>query len=173
MSRQTGAAAYRMGRTMKSIVRYASTLLVVIILSLAVGAPRADAARGWCMADPLIMVDGQLADVFVSSDLTMLLKASGPIQMVITIPTGSKGQVILTDLGFLRGYKISFVTSSKLTRTSTQTQVQVRVYAPNTGAQLPVKVTFAPRTLSSGLMAILFGQSVTGLSNSWVTLKTG
>lgn len=149
------------------------TLLAALILSVAVGAPRADAARGWCMVDPLIMVDGQLADIFISSDPSMLLKASGPIQMVITIPKGSKGQVILTDLGFLRGYKITFEHSSKLTKTKSHTQIQVSVYAPNRGGKLPVKVTFAPRSLNSGLLDILFGQSVTGKSNSWVTLKTG
>ena len=153
--------------------RLICTLLAVLVLSLAFGAPQADAARGWCMADPLIMVDGQLADVFVSSDPAMLLKASGPIEMVITIPAGSKGSVILTDLGFLRGYKISFKQSSALQKTATHTQVKVSVYATNKGARLPVKVTFAPRTLSSGLKAILFGQSVSGYSNSWVTLKTG
>ena len=148
------------------------SLFALLIIVVGSGAPQAQAARGWCMADPLIMVDGQLADVFVASDPAMLLKASGPIQMVITIPTGSKGAVILTDLGFLRGYKISFAYSDKLVRTKTHTQVKVSVYAPNTGSKLPVKVTFAPRTLSSGLIAILFGQSATGYSNSWVSLTT-
>jgi hypothetical protein len=158
---------------MKRLPRIICTLLAVVVLSISVGGSRADAARGWCLADPLIMVDGHLADVFVSSDPAMLLKASGPIEMVITIPTGSKGVVILTDLGFLKGYKISFKHSSSLKKTRSHTQVQVSVYAPNKGAKLPVKVTFAPRTLKSGLKAILFGQSVSGYSNSWVTLKTG
>ena len=158
---------------MKKISRVVFSLLAALVLSLAVGAPLADAARGWCMADPLIMVDGQLADVFVSSDPAMLLRASGPIEMVITIPVGSKGVVILTDLGFLKGYKITFKQSSALRRTTSHTQVQVSVFAPNSGSKLPVKVTFAPRALSSGLANILFGKSVTGYSNSWVTLKTG
>ena len=164
---------HRDGSAMKKLSRIGLSLLAAFVLSLAIAAPHADAARGWCMADPLIMVDGQLADVFVSSDPAMLLKASGPIEMVISIPVGSKGVVILTDLGFGRGYKISFKQSSALKRTSTHTQVQVSVRAPNTGSSLPVKVTFAPRTLKSGLADILFGQSVTGYSNSWVTLKTG
>jgi len=81
--------------------------------------------------------------------------------------------VILTDLGFLKGYKISFAHSSKLIKSKSHTQIQVSVYAPNRGAQLPVKVTFAPRSLQSGLVAVLFGQSVTGKSNSWVSLTTG
>lgn len=158
---------------MKQLSRVALSLVAALILSVAVGGPRAEAARGWCMADPLIMVDGQLADVFVYSDPAMLLKASGPIKMVITIPTNSKGAVILTDLGFLRGYEITFKHSSALKKTRTHTQVQVSVYAPNSGAKLPIKVTFYPRTLTSGLGDILFGKSATGLSNSWVTLNTG
>jgi hypothetical protein len=158
---------------MKKLTHVAFSLLAALVLSMAVGNTHADAARGWCMVDPVIMVDGQLADVFVSSDPAMLLRASGPIEMVISIPTGSRGVVILTDLGFLKGYKISFKQSSALVKTRTHTPVIVSVYAPNRGDQLPVKVTFAPRTLSSGLLAILFGKSVSGLSNSWVTLKTG
>ena len=158
---------------MKHMTRSLFSILAVLILSVSIAAPHAEAARGWCLADPLIMVDGQLADVFVSSQVAMLLTASGPIQMVITIPKGSKGVVILTDLGFLRGYKITWAYSDKLVKTKKHTPVSVSVYAPNKGKTLPVTVTFAPRTLSSGLIKILFGTSVTGTSNSWVTLHTG
>ena len=132
----------------------------------------AEAARGWCLADPLILIDGQLADVFVASDPAMLLCASGPIKMIITIPEGSKGSVILTDLGFLKGYDIAWKRSSNLKRTKTHTQVAVKVYAPNRGKSLPVKVTFAPRYLSTGLKNVLVGISNTGLSNSWVSVRT-
>jgi hypothetical protein len=34
-------------------------------------------------------------------------------------------------------------------------------------------VTFAPRSLSRGLIAVLFGMSASGSSNSWVKLSTG
>jgi hypothetical protein len=120
------------------------------------------------------LVIGGLADEGAEDDRpTVDRQGRAARTMVITIPTGSKGAVILTDLGFLRGYKISFRQSSSLKKTTSHTQVKVSVYAPNTGTRLPVKVTFAPRTLSSGLKAILFGQSASGYSNSWVTLKTG
>jgi len=134
--------------------------------------PHAEAARGWCKADPVIMVDGQLADVFVGSSLEMLLKAKGPIKMEITIPSGSTGTVVLTDAGFLRGYSITFRHSSSLIKTKSHTQVKVRVYAPATTSNLPVTVTFAPRSLGSSLTDILFGKSVTGTSNQWVSLTT-
>jgi hypothetical protein len=153
----------------------ARVLLAAIFSLVCLGglaAPRADAARGWCQADPVIMIDGQLADVFVGSSPEMLLKATGPIRMEITIPTGSKGSVVLTDLGFLRGYDIVFKHSSALTKTRTHTQVKIRVYAPATTSSLPVTVTFAPRSLNSSLTQVLLGTSTTGTSNQWVSLTT-
>ena len=71
--------------------------------------------------NPLIKVDGHLADIFVSSDPAMLLKATGPIGMVITSHVGSKGIVTLTNLGFLKGYKIRFKQSSALRTTTSHT----------------------------------------------------
>ena len=134
--------------------------------------PHADAARGWCQADPVVIIDGQLADVFVGSSAEMLLKATGPIRMEIIIPTGSTGSVVLTDLGFLRGYDIVFKHSSALTKTRSHTQVKIRVYAPARVSTLPVTVTFAPRNLNNSLSEILLGTSKTGTSNQWVSLTT-
>jgi hypothetical protein len=123
--------------------------------------------------DPVIMVDGQRADVFVGSSLDMLLKATGPIQIVVTVPTGSRAKVVLTDLGFGRGYSFVFKQSSTLKRTSTHTQIKIAVYAPASSSTLPVSVNFAPRSLGSGLTDILFGKTSSGYSNSWVSLRTG
>jgi hypothetical protein len=149
-------------------------LALAIFAGIAVGVQpsRTEAARGWCLADPVVMIDGQLADIFVSSQLAMLTSANGPIKMVITIPKGSRGIVVLTDLGFLRGYNISFQESTSLKKTKTHTPVVVSVYAPSKKS-LPVTVTFAPRSLSRGLIAVLFGMSASGTSNSWVKLSTG
>ena len=157
---------------MHRIIRLFLALAIFAGLAAGFQPSKTEAARGWCLTDPVIMVDGQLADVFVSSQLAMLTSANGPIKMVITIPTGSKGIVILTDVGFLRGYEITFKHSSSLKRTKTHTPVTVSVYAPSKKA-LPVTVTFAPRTLSHGLIAVLFGMSASGSSNSWVNLSTG
>jgi len=157
---------------MNSLFRSVIGTLVALACLGGLLAPEADAARGWCQADPVIIVDGQLADVFVGSSPDMLPKATGPIKMEITIPTGSTGKVVLTDLGFLRGYSITFKHSSSLTKTKSHTQVKVRVYAPAASSQLPVTVTFAPRSLGSSLGEILFGKSNTGTSNQWVSLTT-
>ena len=157
---------------MNRIIRLFLTALTALVFAGGVTLSETDAARGWCQVDPVIVVDGQLADVFVGSSASMLLKATGPIKMVITIPSGSSGYVLLTDLGFLRGYDITFKQSKSLTRTSRHTQVKVSVYAPASTSSLPVTVTFAPRSLNSSLKDILFGTSVTGSANQWVSLTT-
>jgi hypothetical protein len=92
--------------------------------------------------------------------------------MEIIIPSGSTGRLVLTDAGFLRGYSITFKHSSTLTKTKFHTQVKIRVYAPASTSQLPVTVTFAPRSLGGSLTDILFGTSTTGTSNQWVSLTT-
>jgi len=157
---------------MNRIARLLIATVASFILISATGAPEASAARGWCRFDPVIMVDGQLADVFVGSTLEMLLSATGPVKIEVIIPTGSNGYVILTDLGFLKGYSIVFKQSSSLVRTATHTQIQVRVYAPAKSSTLPVTVTFAPRSLSSSLWQILIGTSASGYANQWVSLTT-
>jgi hypothetical protein len=157
---------------MKHFARPFLAMLIALMALAGLTAPNVDAARGWCKADPVIIVDGQLADVFVGSSASMLLKATGPIKMVITIPTNSTGSVVLTDLGFLRGYDIVFKHSSKLTKTTRHTQIKVSVYAPASTSSLPVTVTFAPRSLNYSLTEILLGSSATGTANQWVSLTT-
>src|SRR5215217_9508544 len=126
------------------------------------GINAASAGRSWCRTDPVVMIDGQLADVFVASDIAMLLKATGPVRIRIYIPQGSRGWVALTDLGFGKGYDISFVETADLVRDGRHTPVIVEVYAPSRDSSLPVTVTFAPRTLDSSLADILFGMSADG-----------
>jgi hypothetical protein len=134
------------------------------------GIRSASAGRSWCRVDPVVIVDGQLADIFVGSNLKMLLSATGPIEMRISIPEGSNGGVVLTDLGFGRGYDIDFVETSALVRSGGRTPVIVEVHAPAKDSTLPVSVTFAPRSLGSSLGDILFGMNADGTANDWITL---
>jgi hypothetical protein len=136
------------------------------------GVGQAEAARSWCSMDPIVSIDGRLADIFLSSDIKLLLTATGPSVLRIGIPVGSKGTVLLKDLGFgLKGYDIKFVTDSSLKSTSTRREVTVAAYVPSRDGSLPLKVTFAPRTLDSSLTQILFGASAQGFVNQWVRLK--
>lgn len=150
--------------------RFATALAGGALLT-AIGASGASAGRSWCRVDPVVSIDGQLADIFIASDVKMLLTATAPVKLRIAIPRGSRGQVILADLGFGKGYDISFVQSAVLTRSERQTPTIVEVYAPSRDDTLPVTVTFAPRTLDSSLGEILLGMSAEGNANSWVKLQ--
>lgn len=84
------------------------------MVALLVLAVPASAGRAWCRADPIMTIDGELVDVYVSSDLQMFFSANGPIQMVVTVPEGVQANIILHDLGFLRGYRTSIEHSGEL-----------------------------------------------------------
>jgi hypothetical protein len=147
----------------------ARLLLVFSLVTLAfvVLAPGASAARAWCRTDPLIVVDGTLADVFVSGPLTAPLKVTGPTKMIVTVPEGVKAHLILQDLGFLRGYDFKFVQSSELQKTDKGIEIRIEVYVPARDSSMPIKVEFSPR-----LLGILAPEGVEGTANEWITLDT-
>lgn len=147
--------------------------LVAVGSALALGSvERAVAARRWCSMDPIVIIDGRLADIFLSSDIKLLLTATGPSVIRVGLPVGSKGKVLLSDLGFgLKGYDIKFETDSSLVSTKSHTEVSVKAYVPSKDSTLPLKITFAPRSLNSSLKQILFGTSAEGMVNEWVHLK--
>jgi hypothetical protein len=142
--------------------------LLLAACALLLAMPGASAGRSWCMNDPVVKIDGHVADVFVSSYVEMDAAATGPTQIVVTVPTGVSTELLAVDNGFGgHGYAVSFATSSRLKATATGIQVQVEVYAPATDGSLPVKVQFTPRSTGP-----LKAASATGLANAWVTLKT-
>ena len=103
-----------------------SRLLLVLTLAammFVVMAPAASAARAWCRTDPIVVIDGTLADVFVSGPLLAPLKVTGPTKLIITVPEGVQTHMILTDLGFLRGYDYQLKQSSELQKTGRDIQV--------------------------------------------------
>ena len=143
-------------------------LLAMLLLSLAVGSDTASAGRAWCRSDPVIKVDGGVADVYLSSYVEINQAATGPAEIVIALPVGSVGQLLATDNGFGGlGYRVSFVTDSTLKRTNGITQVVVRAYVPSSDSALPLQVDFAPR--SSNLRAATASGQV---NQYWVALKT-
>lgn len=141
--------------------------VTLVMLAVVTMAPSADAARAWCRTDPIVVLDGTLADVFVSGPLLAPLKVTGPTKLIITVPEGVRTQMILTDLGFLRGYDYTFKQSSELTKTDEGIEVRVEVYVPSRDSKMPIKVEFAPR-----LLGILWPDSVEGTANQWITLNT-
>ena len=139
--------------------------LTLAVLGLVLTGSPAQAGKGWCRVDPIVIIDGEIADVFVGSTLSALLTTTGPIRMVVTVPPGTQATKLISDLGFGRGYDFRFAESSDLVATEDGIPVRVDVYVPATDDSLPVSVYFAPR-----LLGILWPASVDGYANSWVSL---
>jgi hypothetical protein len=145
--------------------------LAALTLPAALRPRAADATRGWCRFDPVVMIDGQFADIFISSYLEMQLLATGPTQVVVTVPPGVRARLVATDLGFGgHGYDVSFAESRKLADTKRVLEVQIKVLTPaedSSEGPLPLKVDFAP--VGDGRLA---PGSAEGLANTWVIVRT-
>ena len=144
-----------------------ATAAIVALLALTVAAAPASAGFGWCRSDPLVQIDGHLVDIFVSAPLLAPLKVTGPNQIVVTTPAGVESRLILKTLGFGKGEKMTFKTSSALKTTAQGVEVQVAVYVPSGDSSMPVSVEFAPDVLG-----ILAPARAEGSANEWVVLRT-
>ena len=102
-----------------------STVLALLVLVMP-----AQAGMGWCKNDPVVLIDGQLADIFVSAPLDAPLKVTGPTEIVVTLPVGVDASIVLTDLGFGQGERITFGASRALRVTSEGIQVRIAVHVP-------------------------------------------
>ena len=141
--------------------------VVLGLFAVLFSATAASAGHVWCARDPVIKVNGQVVDVLVSSYTEMNASASGPVELVITVPSGATVNVLATDTGFGFGYTVTLKTSSALSATATSTQLRVEVYAPSNDGTLPVKIDVKPRSV--GLVRATTTQ---GLANAWVTAQT-
>jgi hypothetical protein len=124
------------------------------------------AGRGWCRSDPVVLIDGILADVFTSGPLDALLTVTGPTQIVITTPKTVTISLAIPGLGFGRGERVRFERSGKLERTNDGIELKIAVLVPAKN-DFPVTVDFAPR-----LLGILKPESADGRANDWINLAT-
>lgn len=143
-------------------------LSAVAVAAAGIASPlhSASAARGWCRTDPLILINGELADIFCTAPLSMLLQATGPTEFVVTVPRGVQASLVLAGPGFLKGERIEFEHSRKLEKTKLGIEVKIEVRVP-AREDLPIGVEFAPR-----ILGILNPDRAEGFANSWVTLNT-
>ena len=143
--------------------------LAALMLPAALRPRAVDAILGWCRNDPTITIDGQTADIFLSSYEEMNQLATGPAHVVVTVPTGVPTALISADAGFGgHGYHVRFVHSKKLTSSDQILEVQINVHAParqGLDGPLPVRVEFIPR----GAGRLVPG-SAEGWASEWVTL---
>lgn len=149
-----------------SLDSHRDSCFIAVAILLAAGTPDASAGRGWCRADPLLLINGEIADVWVGSTLQALVETTGPIRLVVTTPEGVEAQHVISDLGFGHGYDIAISTSPELEWTPEGIELTIAVWVP-ARVELPVTVEFAPRVLG-----ILWPASASGSTNSWVIVQT-
>jgi hypothetical protein len=126
------------------------------------------AARTWCQKDPVVKIDGKVADILLGSYTDLNSAATGPSVVQVGVPIGVPAELLATDLGFGQlGYAVSFYQDAKLTKSKSTVQVRVAVFVPSNDGTLPLAVDFVPR--SSGLTAA----SASGYANSWVNVQSG
>jgi hypothetical protein len=143
----------------------AASLLLLVAMTLAT-APGAEALRQWCRTDPVVLIGGDVADIFVSAPLNAPLRVTGPNRIVVMVPEGVETALVLATLGFGQGEQVEFVESRKLRTTARGIQLKIKVYVPAT-VDMPVRVEFAPR-----LIGILDPVIERGTANHWVVLDT-
>jgi hypothetical protein len=140
--------------------------LTVMTILLVLSTSTASASVGWCRADPVIMVEGDIADIFVSAPLDALLKVTGPTQIVVSTPAGVDAFLIASTLGFGRGEIVEFEQSRRLKVSDGGIELQIEVFVPATDDELPVLVEFVPR-----LLDILSPVSSQGTANDWISFR--
>ena len=125
------------------------------------------ASIGWCRSDPVLQIEGALADIFVSIPASDVPEVTGPTQFVITTPVGVKKAVLLTSPGFRYGETVTFQESHALKMNSKGIQLRIAAYVPSMDGTTPVLVEFAPR-----VVGILSPISAKGSTNQWITYET-
>ena len=83
--------------------------LMALLLMVIGGVPQGSAEIEWCRVDPVISVNGRTYNIIVSSPNTILDSATGPTDVVVTVPNGSSYELIATDAGFGFGETVTFV----------------------------------------------------------------
>jgi hypothetical protein len=141
---------------------------VLLLAAVVLGQPAPGAAAGvaWCRTDPLIMVEGLLADVFVGAPLSAIFKVTGPTEIVVVTPVDADALLILSGPGFGRGEIVSFEQSPSLQVKPNGIELQIRVFLPATDDEMPVRVEFAPRVLG-----ILWPTVAEGTANDWISYQ--
>ena len=124
------------------------------------------AIRGWCRSDPLIAINGDLADIFCTAPLTAPLYVTGPTEIVVTVPRGVRAKLILAGPGFGQGEEVRFDESRKLKETESGIEVNVAVWVPARN-EMEIGVEFAPR-----IIGILNPDRAQGTVNEWIRLGT-
>jgi hypothetical protein len=146
-------------------VRSVAAALVLTLAVFAVFAPNASAGIVWCKTDPAVSINGQTVNIFVASTEEIYQQATGPTDVVVSVPVGVPAQLLWTDPGFGYGETVTIVESSRLHVTASGVQIMVSAYVPATGS-LPVLVEIVPA--NAGVVIA----SAQGATNAQVRVST-
>ena len=128
----------------------------------------ASAARVWCRTDPQLLVDGLVANLYVSGLVDTTYDTAGPIRIDVRVPLGVETAVLATDAGFGYGYDLRFVEDKGLKAAPKEVQVVAEVYVPATaaGKGQPIRVEWVPDG------TVLVAASKEGTTNQWISAST-
>ena len=146
--------------------RWVCCALGFAILALGVIGPSASAGVGWCRTDPVVVIDGHPADIFISARFDDLSKVTGPTEVVVSTPVGIDGELAIATAGFGYGEKVTFEESPSLTATSEGFELRIKVRVPALDDAMPIRVEFAPR-----VVGVLQPDEAEGHANEWISLR--
>jgi hypothetical protein len=140
--------------------------LLVSLLTLALAVPGTSAGVGWCRDDPLVVIDGKVANIFVSAKFRDLPKVTGPTEFVVTTPVGVAGALAVEGPGFGYGEDVRFAESRSLKVTPEGIEVWIKVRVPARSDTMPIRVEFAPQ-----VVGVLQPTIAHGKANEWISLR--
>src|SRR5690348_16522067 len=114
--------------------RDAARLLALSALALPAGlrVGTAGASIRWCRSDPGLRVGDLEFHVNLASDQAMLGEASGPVKLIVHVPSAYEAETELLDLddGFGFSYELTVRASDALDDQGAGIDIVVEVYAP-------------------------------------------
>ena len=160
------AHGYGPTRPLIPLCRWVCRPLLFAIVSLGLAVPTANAGIGWCRTDPVVVIDGQLADIFVSARFDDLSKVTGPTEIVVGTPVGIDAELAIATAGFGYGEKVTFQESASLQVTTEGIELRIKVRVPARSDAMPIRVEFAPH-----LVGVLAPVEAEGHANEWIVLR--
>ena len=108
--------------------RYGIAAVITTVMLVLVSGPAA-AGWQWCPKDPIIALNGQEVQIWVSIPAQYENAVTGPVEVDVFIPRGVTQEVLFTDEGFNGfGETVAFYERGQLR--GDQMDVNLRIYVP-------------------------------------------
>jgi hypothetical protein len=121
---------------------FPALIAAVFVLGLA---GQAEAGRKWCKRDPVFLVAGTLVSVEVAVPWDDQNRVTGPVDVTLYVPKGTKASLVSTDEGFGgQGEVASVAVSDRLRKTAKGVQILVAVTVPASSRSVVVNVLVTP-----------------------------